>query len=572
MAPYLIYIIKWALALTILYSLYGIFLRKETFHGMNRFVLLGILLGSMMLPICQLPTSNKLSNVVQTVERSVSQEAGTLEENMPAFEEITTTSAQQTTISTTPLPETTKRPALWFIILVGTYLLGLVISWALYLRGYVSLWSIIRYGQRVKRNDVPEHVHLVINEKATMPCSWMRWIMLTSNDLEQNGQMIIRHEMAHIRKHHSWDMLLCDITTNMLWFLPFVYILRTDLRDVHEYQADKAVIQGTDDQDLYQRLLIAKASVTTSQPIVNNLNASAVKKRLQMMLCKESNRFSRMKVLYILPLMTIVLMAYARPNIIQEVEQGIAQEEQKVEAMLEKQAEPMPTEEVVAELPEIAGEEPIEEEVKADHKPNYTITVTATNGVEDTAYELYKTENGFSKVDLGSPIFIDEKTLGDNRQVTFQVYLDQPTRLILMGKRVGKKVQYSIPAFPGSHAKIRTKSNDIEISGTGFYKEYTDALEYSRNSTLQHTSKEAKELRRRYFINHSAEQGCLYAYQREMLLPIEDIFELFPDSLYDTTYGKLIKQAAESAIKREESKYDDESIMFDDDEALMGTN
>ena len=53
MAAFIIYIIKWAVALTMLYSLFGLFLKRETLHGFNRVVLLAILVASMVLPMCQ---------------------------------------------------------------------------------------------------------------------------------------------------------------------------------------------------------------------------------------------------------------------------------------------------------------------------------------------------------------------------------------------------------------------------------------------------------------------------------------------------------------------------------------
>jgi len=56
MAAFIIYIIRWAIALTMLYSLFGLFLKRETLHGFNRVVLLAILVASMVLPFCQIET------------------------------------------------------------------------------------------------------------------------------------------------------------------------------------------------------------------------------------------------------------------------------------------------------------------------------------------------------------------------------------------------------------------------------------------------------------------------------------------------------------------------------------
>ena len=340
MTTLFIYIIRWAIALTVLYSLYGIFLRKETFHRLNRVVLVGILALSMVLPVCRLSTSNKLSEVMHQMEQSVSEEAQILERHQ-LFQEDAPLVRQESSATSSADPQSTEWPSLWFVGLVGVYLIGMLFSWGRYLKGYVSLWSVIHYGLRVKRNDVPEHVHLIVNPKATMPCSWMRWIMLTPTDLQQNGEMIIRHELAHIRKGHSWDMLLCDFSANMLWCLPFVHMLRADLQDVHEYQADKVVMESTDDVEQYHRLLIVKANVPTHNPIVNNLNASAVKKRFVMMFKERSGLMAHMKVLYVLPLSLIVLLSYARPTIMEEVRQVMQQEEVKAEAVIEETVAPL---------------------------------------------------------------------------------------------------------------------------------------------------------------------------------------------------------------------------------------
>lgn len=56
MAAFIIYMIRWGVVLTLLYSLYGILLKGETLHGFNRIVLLAILIASMILPLCQIET------------------------------------------------------------------------------------------------------------------------------------------------------------------------------------------------------------------------------------------------------------------------------------------------------------------------------------------------------------------------------------------------------------------------------------------------------------------------------------------------------------------------------------
>ena len=361
MTAYIIYILKWAIALTALYSLYGLFLRKETFHGLNRAVLLAILGLSMVLPLCHLPVSNTLSEAMQEIEQTISGESHALGALPSSYQQGTPADVQE-------LAADRPRPSLWFVAIVGIYFVGLLYRWTRYAMGYVSLCRMIRGGKQTRHDEIPAHVHLIVNAKAAMPCSWMRWILISPTDLRDNGSLILRHEMAHIRRGHSWDMLLCDATVNMLWFLPFAYLLRTDLRDVHEYQADRAAMEGEASGESYQHMLIAKASTVSHTPIVNNLNASAVKKRLAMMFRKESHRLARMKVLYILPLLAIVLMSFARPDLIEQTEQVLAQEEAKVKEMVKEVV--MPSEEPATK------QEPLVADLSATTEPYQETTDT----------------------------------------------------------------------------------------------------------------------------------------------------------------------------------------------------
>lgn len=345
MTAYLIYIIKWAIALTALYSLYGLFLRKETFHGFNRLVLLGILVGSMVLPMCQLPTQNRLSSMVQEVEQSINAEASRLEVQLPETTLSTIAGERAEANAQDDAAQTTSAaadsPSLWFVIPVLIYFLGVLFCWAKELKDFASLAIMIHRSRRLKLDGVPQNIHLMVNDQVSVPCSWMHWILVSRWDLQDNGSLILQHEMEHIRQGHSWDMLLADLTANMLWFLPFAHLLRKDLGDVHEYQADRAVVQANLDTKRYHQLIIDKAAPQSVSPVANSLNASMVKKRLTMMLCRESSHLSRLKVLYILPLLGIVLMAYARPNIMEEMRQSIVKEEGKTEQIIKETIAPI---------------------------------------------------------------------------------------------------------------------------------------------------------------------------------------------------------------------------------------
>ena len=70
MSALFIYMLKWACALTILYSFYRLLLSREKFHKVNRLVLLGILVFSMLLPLLTVPLNRPVKiNVWQTEEK-----------------------------------------------------------------------------------------------------------------------------------------------------------------------------------------------------------------------------------------------------------------------------------------------------------------------------------------------------------------------------------------------------------------------------------------------------------------------------------------------------------------------
>ena len=321
MATFIIYIIRWAVCLTLLYSLFGLFLKRETLHGINRIVLLLVLIASMVLPFVQVST--KEANIVtqgrEMIEYHITHAQNPLSENV---EHIPPENPDNgVTYHALPISEEANA---YILIAVAIYLAGLIICWLRYFWQMAALLLMIHRSKRIKIEGVPSHVHVVINPSVKAPCSWMRWIILNPADV--NTRAIIKHELAHIRLGHSWDMLLCELTCRMLWFVPFAWMLRQDLRDVHEYQADRRVLQGGIRDEEYQLLLIKKATSTGLQPVVNAFNQSPIKRRFKMMYRKPSRRWVALKATYLLPLSALALVAFARPQAISEIEEKVEAE------------------------------------------------------------------------------------------------------------------------------------------------------------------------------------------------------------------------------------------------------
>ena len=201
---------------------------------------------------------------------------------------------------------------LWVRYCAYIYIVGVAVALTVYMFRLLTLMRVIRRSQRITHPIVPKDVHLMLDMRITQPSSWMRWIFIGPIDLMQNAETVLRHELAHVRMKHSWDVVLCDLSCRLLWCLPFAWMLRQDLVDVHEFQADEAVLQGGVKLEDYEHLLVRKAVRTQALPIMNTLRCGAVKKRFAMMHSRRSSRWSRLKLLYLVPALAACLWVSAQ--------------------------------------------------------------------------------------------------------------------------------------------------------------------------------------------------------------------------------------------------------------------
>ena len=299
MATFIIYAIRWAVTLTLLYSLYRLLLQHETFHRLNRAVLLAILVISPLLPLVPLHTDEPtaMDAVLTRIEEplmSLSSDANNTDATLATQESEDAVSG------------------LWVRYLAYIYIIGVAVALTVYVFRLLTLMRVIHRSQRITHPIVPKDVHLMLDMRIKQPSSWMHWIFIGPIDLKQNAEAVLRHELAHVRMRHSWDVILCDLTCCLLWCLPVAWMLRHDLVDVHEFQADEAVLQGGVPLEDYEHLLVRKAVQTQVLPIMNTLRRGAVKKRFAMMHCGRSSRLSRLKLLYLLPALAACLWVSAQ--------------------------------------------------------------------------------------------------------------------------------------------------------------------------------------------------------------------------------------------------------------------
>ena len=131
--------------------------------------------------------------------------------------------------------------------------------------------------------------------------------MLGRTDYEERNPSILAHERGHILLHHSWDIVFVEVLTALQWFNPVVWLLRRDLRTIHEYEADASVLSSGSDVSQYIQLLMRKAMGTKACILANGINNSTIKKRINMMLVNKSPRRNSLKLLALLPIVGITL-------------------------------------------------------------------------------------------------------------------------------------------------------------------------------------------------------------------------------------------------------------------------
>lgn len=285
----MLYVIKAAITLALLYSCFFLFLSKETFHRFNRCMLVGIMLVSLFMPMFHFTTEHPT-----TLNEEVYQMQNYIEHDTAPII-VTAQQAQGIT---------------WIQALTWIYMAGVVLMLILTL---VQATSLIRFMCSGVRHTDSQGNTVILHNNDVPPFSIFRYIVMSVKDYESSRQYILTHEQEHIRLGHTYDLLLLQGMKTLMWFNPFIWFLSRDLKAVHEYEADQAVINQGIDAKSYQQLLVMKVVGNRLQPFTNNLNHGSLKKRIVMMYQKPSNRWLMLKALCAIPVAALTINTFATP-------------------------------------------------------------------------------------------------------------------------------------------------------------------------------------------------------------------------------------------------------------------
>lgn len=277
------YIIKSAMALALLYTCIIPLLEKETFHRLNRILILGCLIMSFAIPLVHFTSGT--NPTVDMVRQAV-----LLPEVL-----INGNASEQSVWS-------------WADIMTCIYIIGVVAIFTMTVVQTASLILRLRKCEHITDNRGNT---IVLTDCATSPFCLFHYIVMSRDDYANNRNYILTHEQEHIRLRHYIDLIILQFATIIQWFNPFVWLIGKNLKAIHEFEVDEAVLNKGIDATQYQKFLVIKAVGNRLQPFANNLNKESLKRRIIMMNQKRSNRWMMLKALFIIPVATLAVSVFA---------------------------------------------------------------------------------------------------------------------------------------------------------------------------------------------------------------------------------------------------------------------
>ncbi len=289
------YLVESAISLSLFYGIYWIFLRRDTFFARNRFYLTLSIFLSMILPL--LTISVRQPAPICTIEAMLDEAVIVPASSFNA-----------------PTGDSPRNLLTWF------YLLGAGFFLLKFLFNTVQIIGLVkRYG--ITRED---GIRIVYFDRNLSPFSFFNIVFMnrsiTGKDYKEK---IIAHEMNHIRKRHTIDLIIFEGLTIIQWFNPVAWFYKWSLKEVHEYQADEAVMQGGHNILNYQELVLSQVFGNQFFRIAHNLNHSLIKKRIIMMKKFKSSKVARYKILLALPAVLLIIALFSFTNNPPDLSEGI---------------------------------------------------------------------------------------------------------------------------------------------------------------------------------------------------------------------------------------------------------
>lgn len=296
-AAVLTYLLRNALYLTVFYTFFLLVLRRSSAFRFNRITLLAGSVVCLLLPLLHVTVSGP------TLYSEIA-------ERMSAGPDLSAEGAGVMTV------ESSVSSFPWPHVLLLIYVAGAVTVLVVEARSYMQMIKLLRQTPYIFHDGC----RLYLMDRDIPSFSWMHNILMSRSDYE-NLPDILTHELAHVRCGHSWDLLFFSFLNIFQWFNPLVWICQGELKLLHEYEADHAVLQQGIDGIQYQKLLIRKAIGESQFLQANGFNHAQLKLRIRQMRRPATPVWQRALLLLVLPLLggtTLLLADRSRPLLIHD--------------------------------------------------------------------------------------------------------------------------------------------------------------------------------------------------------------------------------------------------------------
>ena len=264
--------------------IYNFWLRKETFYTSNRVYLLGTSVLAVLIPFISI-------NIVP--ESAVATQIVALSELVLNPNSIQLPEVLLTSVSSIPT----------YSLILWLYSGGILLAISLFFWKISKLVLLI--FQNKKKNK--EGYIVVALPESTSVFSFLNYIFIGEQILDKDASYLMTHEQVHIRQRHTLDLLWFEILKIILWFNPFVYLYQRYITALHEFIADAESIKLADTKTYYNHILNDLFQVENMAFVNQFYNKSLIQKRITMMSKTQSQKWKKVKYLFILPLLFMML-------------------------------------------------------------------------------------------------------------------------------------------------------------------------------------------------------------------------------------------------------------------------
>ena len=281
----MIYDFKVALLLSAFLCFYMLLMRKETWFALRRTFLLLSASLSLTLPFCVLTFHKEETIVMSQFPNDI----------IPSTSEVAENGWSSVSILYT---------------IAGTIILA---GAALILAKLIAdLFKLRKLLRKTEKRHMQNGTVLAISNEDIRPFSFFHYVVISSAESKEISPALLAHEYEHIRRFHTIDLIFAELYLILQWFNPMAWLLRKELKLVHEFEADSYAMHQSGACGTYMRLLMRKASSNHHFSLVNTFSHKGfLRRRFMMMSSSPSSKKSRLKVLCILPVVAVSLMATA---------------------------------------------------------------------------------------------------------------------------------------------------------------------------------------------------------------------------------------------------------------------